>query len=272
MWKVFFSIGGALLGAYLFNSLIGGFIGYFVGEWIAERLNLDDSDAAQRMRQHYYGDYDGDNRSSSGGNAFGRQNFIEHLLVLAAYIIRADGKIMHSEMETVRGVFRQNFGDAMAAEADRKLKNLFAEAKQMRPEEYDGMTRLTCQRIAQSSDYSGRLQLLSFLVIIAQADGSVPQVELKALRDVAAWLQMDPGEVDSMLHLGGESVDDAYKVLGIEPTATDEEVRKAYRKLALQHHPDRVANLGDDVKKAAERKFQEINNAKERIYKARGLA
>ena len=64
---------------------------------------------------------------------------------------------------------------------------------------------------------------------------------------------------------------DAYKVLEIEPSATDEEVRKAFRKLALKHHPDRVATLGEDVRRAAEEKFQQINNAKERIYKARGM-
>ena len=66
-------------------------------------------------------------------------------------------------------------------------------------------------------------------------------------------------------------MEDAYKVLGIPSTATDDEVRRAYRKMALQYHPDRVATLGNDVKEAAKRKFQEINDAKERIYKARGL-
>ena len=77
--------------------------------------------------------------------------------------------------------------------------------------------------------------------------------------------------IDSMLHLQGDSLEDAYKVLGLTPQATDDEVKKAYRKLALEHHPDRVAKLGEDVRKAAEKKFQEINAAKERIYKARGL-
>ena len=74
-----------------------------------------------------------------------------------------------------------------------------------------------------------------------------------------------------MLHLEGDTLDDAYKVLGVSPQATDDEVKRAYRKLALQHHPDRVAKLGDDVRRAAEKKFQEINAAKERIWKARGL-
>ena len=67
------------------------------------------------------------------------------------------------------------------------------------------------------------------------------------------------------------NIEDAYKVLGIPPTATDDEVKAAYRKMALKHHPDRVATLGEDIRKAAEKKFQDINDAKERIFKARGL-
>jgi DnaJ like chaperone protein len=76
-----------------------------------------------------------------------------------------------------------------------------------------------------------------------------------------------------MLNLrdGVSNLDAAYKVLGLTNDATDDEVKAAYRKMALKHHPDRVATLGEDVRKAAEKKFQEINEAKEQIYKARGL-
>ena len=78
-------------------------------------------------------------------------------------------------------------------------------------------------------------------------------------------------EVESMLNLGGKTLEEAYKVLELTPEATDEEIKKAYRKLALKHHPDKVATLGEDVKKAAEEKFRQINNAKEMIFKARGI-
>jgi len=48
-------------------------------------------------------------------------------------------------------------------------------------------------------------------------------------------------------------------------------VRAAYRRMAIKHHPDKVANLGEDIRKAANEKLQKINEAKERIYKARGM-
>lgn len=119
--------------------------------------------------------------------------------------------------------------------------------------------------------YEQRLQLLDFLVKIAQSDGNVCQAEVDALKEVAQSMQLSLQEVDSMLNLKGDSLEDAYKVLEIEPTASDEEVRKAYRSLVLKHHPDRVATLGEDIRKAAEEKLQLINDAKERIFKARGM-
>lgn len=115
------------------------------------------------------------------------------------------------------------------------------------------------------------MQLLSFLATIAKADNHVCDAEIAALKEVAACMGMQEKEVDSLLNLGGNTLEAAYKVLEIAPEATDAEVRAAYRKLALQHHPDRVATLGEDVKRAAEEKFKEINEAKERVYKARGM-
>lgn len=126
-------------------------------------------------------------------------------------------------------------------------------------------------QIAANLSYEERLQLLSFLARIAQSDGNVCAEEIEALKEVALAMGLSLQEVDSMLNLKGNSLDEAYKVLEVSPSATDDEVRAAYRRLALKHHPDRVATLGEDIRKAAEEKFQAINNAKERIYKARGM-
>lgn len=106
--------------------------------------------------------------------------------------------------------------------------------------------------------YEQRLQLLNFLVMIAQADGQVPAEELTALKEVTYHLGLSADELDQMLNLrsgasSASSLDDAYRVLGISPSATNDEVKSAYRKMALKHHPDKVAALGEDVRRAAEK-------------------
>jgi DnaJ like chaperone protein len=198
------------------------------------------------------------------------------LLVLASYVIKADGKVMHSEMEYVRNMLRMNFGNQAVVEGDEILKKLFERQKQMdaqRPGSYKQTVYESCRQIYQNMSYEQRLQLLAFLCEIARADGNVPKSEIEALRWLASSLGLNAKEVDSMLNLnsGAISLEAAYKVLEISPDATDDEVRKAYRKLALKHHPDKVATLGEDVRKAAEKKFQEINAAKDLIFKSRGI-
>jgi len=200
-----------------------------------------------------------------------RNSFLFALLVLASYIIKADGRAMHSEMELVRQMLRSNFGNDAVSQGEDILAKLFEEQKRQGWIGFKNTVRDCCQQINRNMEYSQRLQLLNFLVMIAQADGRLDSAEVTALKETAQWLGMSPSEIDSMLHLEGDTLEDAYKVLGVSPSATDDEVKKAYRRLALEHHPDRVAALGDDVRKAAEKKFQEINAAKDRIWKARGL-
>ena len=169
-----------------------------------------------------------------------RNSFLFSFLVLAAYIIRADGKVMHSEMETLRAFLRRNFGEVAVTQGDNIIRNIFDQQKQMGTMAFEQIIRDSCWQIAAHMNSSQCLQLLSFLVELTKADGRV-----------------DPSEVN--------------KVLGISPNATNDEVKAAYRKMALQHHPDRVATLGEDIRLAAEKKFKEINEAKERIYKERGM-
>ena len=239
---------------------IGGLLGFLVGSFI-------DSVSSGNVVQQGDSDFYQQGTQQQGD----RNSFLLSMLVLAAYVIRADGKVMHSEMEFVRNMLRQNFGDVAAQQGNEILMKLFDEERRLGTQSFRQKIRESCQDIARHVDYSGRLQLLNFLVEIARADGRVANEEKAALKEVAQWMQMSADEVDSMLGLGKDDLESAYKVLGVSPDATDDELKKAYRRLALEHHPDRVAKLGEDVRKAAEKKVQEINAAKERIWKARGL-
>ena len=176
-------------------------------------------------------------------------------------------------MELMRRFLRQNFGEIAVSQGEDILLRLFEQQKQMGMPHFRALIMQSCSQIAANMDYSQRLQLLSFLVQIAQADGIVVTEEVNALHDMASYLGIADDDLNSMLNLnnGCSNLDAAYQVLGIASTASDDEVKAAYRKMALKHHPDRVATLGEDVRKAAEKKFQEINEAKEVIYKSRGL-
>lgn len=221
-----------------------------------------------------------DNNNSENGRPYSdpiygqRNSFLFSLLVMASYIIKADGKVMHSEMEFVRRFLRVNFGEAAVSEGNQILLNLFEQRKQMdekNPSAFKNAIYECGAQIKQNMAYEQRLQLLNFLAMIAQSDGNVCKEEIDALKEVALAIGLSSEEVDSMMNLGGKTLEEAYKVLEIEESATDDEVKKAYRKMALKHHPDKVATLGDDIKKAAEEKFRKINEAKEMIFKARGI-
>lgn len=66
-------------------------------------------------------------------------------------------------------------------------------------------------------------------------------------------------------------MDSAYKILEIEPSATDSEIKKAYRKMAVKYHPDKVAHLGKEIQKTAEEKFKAVSDAYSEIKKKRNI-
>lgn len=204
-----------------------------------------------------------------------RNSFLFSMLVMASYIIKADGKIMHSEMEFVRRFLRDNFGEQAMNEGNQILLNLFEQRKRMdavNPNSFKQTIYDCGQQIAANLNYGERLQLLRFLAMIAMSDGNVCSQEIDALKEVATAMNLSANDVDSMLNLGSSNLDAAYKVLEIDPSATDDEVKAAYRALAKKHHPDRVASLGEDIHKAAEEKFRQINEAKDQIFKARNIS
>lgn len=277
---------GGTLGTMLGSGILGTLAGFCLGSIIDEMMDSRaDSNDYNTNKQDYYSQgngykqyqYGGQNGSSNAhSNEEQRNSFLFSMLVLSSYIIKADNKIMHSEMEFVRQFLRQNFGEQAVNQGQEILLKLFEIQKQQGIQVFRNTIHQSCAEIKHNMDVSQRLQLLNYLVIIAKVDGYVSPEEIKALKEVARHLGLTAKDVDSMLNMengarANSNIEDAYKVLGLSSTATDDEVKVAYRKMALKHHPDRVASLGEDIRKAAEKKFQDINDAKERIFKARGL-
>ncbi|MBF1642742.1 MAG: TerB family tellurite resistance protein [Prevotella sp.] len=277
---------GGTLGTMLGSGILGTLAGFCLGSIIDEMMDSRaDSNDYNTNKQDYYSQgngykqyqYGGQNGSSNAhSNEEQRNSFLFSMLVLSSYIIKADNKIMHSEMEFVRQFLRQNFGEQAVNQGQEILLKLFEIQKQQGIQVFRNTIHQSCAEIKHNMDVSQRLQLLNYLVIIAKVDGYVSPEEIKALKEVARHLGLTAKDVDSMLNMENgartnSNIEDAYKVLGLSSTATDDEVKVAYRKMALKHHPDRVATLGEDIRKAAEKKFQDINDAKERIFKARGL-
>lgn len=127
----------------------------------------------------------------------------------------------------------------------------------------------------------------------AFADGEVSAAELEVIQQVCAHLQMTKQEVEMLVarmqaqqsfHQQGQQgfagpqaaqmLDAAYRVLGVEAEATDAEVKKAYRKLMSQHHPDKLVSKGlpEEMVTMAKEKSQEIQAAYEQVRRARKAA
>ena len=269
-------IGSALGWILSGGNVLGAIAGYCIGSLLSEATSTAERENGFNGNGNTFRNDYSDTQFNQRPFEEDRNSFLFSMLVLSSYIIKADGKIMHSEMNCVRNFLRNNFGEQAVQQGEDILLKLFEMQKQQGATTFKETIRKSCVEISFHMNIGQRLQLLDYLIIIAKVDGTISPEEVYALKEVATYLGLSAQDVDSMLNMEASSnqqigLDEAYKILGISPNATNDEVKAAYRKMALKHHPDRVSTLGDDVREAAEKKFQEINNAKERIYKARGL-
>ena len=245
---------------------IGGILGFAIGGGILGAI------AGYALGSLFDTSFEGPaplSDSTDTGQERARNNFLFSLMVLSAHMIQADGKIMHSEMEYMRRFLRRTFGADAEKQGNDILLRLFEYRKQQGESAWREQIITACHELRAIMPEADRTQMATFLAEIAKADGSISRTEVEALRELITHLGLNPELTEQLLSLGGTTLEEAYQVLGLTPEATDDEVRRAYRKLVVENHPDKVAHLGEDVKQAATKKLQQITEAKELIDKMR---
>lgn len=235
---------------WVISGPIGGLIGFLLGQAI-------DNSSEDGGRTRYRAGGPGYNDTMAGRNSF----FVS-LMVLSSAVIKADGKTQKSELDVVANFVRNNFGQQAVDEAMKILDELGRQNVDI---------RAVGAQIAANMNYSQRLQLLNYLVQIAIADGEFSPQEKTVIEQIAAALGISQADCASTVAMYYNDVESAYAVLEISSSATDDEVKSAYRRMAMKHHPDKVASLGEDVRKAAEAKFMKIQEAYETIKRHRGI-
>ena len=97
-------------------------------------------------------------------------------------------------------------------------------------------------------------------------------ITISIIHTIARYLNINEHDFDSIKAMFVKDTHSDYKVLEIENSATDSEVKKAYRKMASKYHPDKVNHLGEDLKHLAEEKFKAVNDSYQSIKKQRGMS
>ena len=267
---------GKILGGGLGWILGGGPIGALIGVAIGSAFDKAGTSifrSDEDPKQH------GRKRQTQRGD------FSAALIVVSAAVMTADGKILKSELDYVKRYFLQNFGEAIAIE---KIKVLGEVLKQEIPiDDVANQIKLN-MRIAEK-----RL-LVQYMFGIALSDGEIHRTEIDMIQRISNGIGINHYEFLSMKamytqqysHGGqrsyqsgrqqarkqqGPSLNTCYQILGIASSSTEVELKKAYRKLAVKYHPDKVAHLGQDHVQTAEDKFQKVQEAYEKIKDSRGL-
>ena len=218
-----------------------------------------------------------------------RLDYTNEILALVSVILTKDKKILKSELNYVKRFLNQNFSEEEAKQylirfRDYTKKNLSIEK--------------ICKKLDYELDHSGKRQILHLIIGAAVADRELTEAELVDIYRIGHFLSIRRITVDSLLSMhsfhytgrqsggyqqqsnqqqyrrrtsSGTSLNHAYKILEITPQATEAEIKKAYRKLAVIYHPDKVMNMGESHQKSAKEKFQKIQAAYEQIKSARGI-
>lgn len=256
---------------------LGGPIGAIIGVLAAglfdgnSKFSIDDGGSSSSGKDDFQ------SRKTTQGD------FLLVVMILAGSVMKADGSVLKSELDEVKAFLRANFTEEEGKEALQMLKKILAS-------NYD--YREVCRQVRSRLNYSGKLELAHMLFKIASADGDISQAEINIIYEIChltgvsdadyvsiktAYKAYTHGSSGGSGRSGGSSrqkqmnLTDAYKILEVDSNATDDEVKKAYRRMAMKYHPDKVNNLGDEVKRSATEKFKAVGEAYQIIKNSRGM-
>ncbi|WP_298779116.1 TerB family tellurite resistance protein [uncultured Polaribacter sp.] len=246
---------GAGLG-FTFGGPIGAAIGFAIGSFV-DGFSVDEFNQEQI-------DYKRERQDASKGRHANTQSgdFEMSLLVLASIVIKSDGKVDKRELDFVRNQFLSMYGKQRANNAFKLFKGVIKK---------EVSARQVCIQIREHMSHASRLQLLHFLFGIAKADEFVSESEVEQIRKISGYLYINQNDFESIKAMFYDASGNAYKILEITKNATDDQVKRAYRKMAKKYHPDKVQDLGTEHIKGAKEKFQSIQAAYEKIKNERGL-
>jgi len=238
---------GAGLG-FTLGGPIGSVLGFVVGS-ILGGFSKEDIENAKRY-------------SASGGNVQSG-DFEISLLLLSAVVIKADGKVDEKELSYVRTHFINMYGEERANHAFKLFKGFI--------QNNDISTQQVCIQIRQNLTHASRLQLIHFLFGIAKSDGLVTESEVNSIKTIASYLYISINDFESIKAMFYDDSESAYKILEIEKTASNDELKTAYRKMVKKYHPDKLQHLGEEHVKGVEEKFMEVQKVYEQIQKQRNI-
>jgi len=249
---------------------IGGMVGWAAGGFIGAIIGFGFGSMLDNAVSGQYAANKDDDYSTTTRTTYGRRmrpqtqegDFGVSLLILSASVMKSDNQILKSELDFVKQFFKQQFGQA-------KAENYILMLRELLKKEYD--VKDVCLQIRQYMDHASRLQLMHYLFGLSLSDGQAHPNELNTIHFIASWLGISEVDFESIKAMFVKDTQSAYKVLEINSDATDEDVKKAYKRMAVKYHPDKVSHLGEAVQKAANEKFKEVNEAYDQIKKERCL-
>ena len=253
----------------VWGKIIGGAVGFFaMGGPLGALLGVAAGHLIDQTVKSR-GDPAGEGRAARPDREELQVAFTIAVIALAAKLAKADGRVTRNEVAALRRVF------PIPDEAKDHAGRIFDEAKKS-PEGFEPYARqiatLLRGRPAVLED------LLGALLMIAHSDGSYHPSERAAIAEIGRIFGFGPADVrriENTFVAGGATTGaDPYEVLGLSGSATDAEVRRVYRKLLRENHPDRAIAQGlpKEFVEVANKKMAEINAAYDRIKAERGLS